>query len=67
MDLEKLKEAVNTLKKHRECSMSDFCDGVCSNCPCHYTAKDLNNSIDVAITVISDVIKNMERLKNRQS
>lgn len=69
MDLEKLKEALNTLERYRKCiSMeSDYCDGACSMCPWDFTPEELDNSIAVSITVISDVIKNMERLKNGQS
>lgn len=67
MDLEKLKKALNTLENHRKCIQLDHCDGACSKCPCNYTAKDMNDSIDVSITVIGDVIKNMEVLKNGQS
>lgn len=67
MDLEKLKEAINTLDRYRKCIKMDHCDGVCPKCPCNYTPEDLDNSIDVSITVIGDVIKNMERLKNGQS
>ena len=67
MDLEKLKEAVNTLEKYRKCIKMDHCDGVCVECPCNFSSEDVDNSIDVAITVINDVIKNMEKLKNSQS
>lgn len=66
MDLEKLKEAVNTLEKYRKCIKMD-CDGVCPKCPYNFTQEDVDNSINTAITVINDVIKNMERLKNGQS
>lgn len=67
MNLEKLKETVNTLEKYRKCIKMDYCDGVCPNCPCNFMPEDVDNSIDTAITVINDVIKNMERLKNGQS
>ena len=67
MNLEKLKEAVSTLEKYRKCIKMDHCDGVCPKCPCNYTVEDFDNSIDVGITVMNDVIKNMERIKNRQS
>lgn len=66
MDLEKLKEAVNTLEKYRKCGYME-CNGECVECPCNYDTADLDISIDVAITVMNDVIKNMEKLKNRQS
>ena len=66
MDLKKLKEAVNTLEKYRKCGYTD-CLGECEECSYNYGTADLDNSIDVAITVINDVIKNMERLKNGQS
>lgn len=63
MNLEKLKKSVNTLEKYRKCIKMDHCDGVCQNCPCNYSFEDLDNSIDVGITVMNDVIKNIERLE----
>lgn len=65
MDLEKLKKARNTLENYRKCELVE-CDGKCVDCPCYYDPGDINDSVDVAITVINDVIKNMERLKNGQ-
>ena len=67
MDLKKLKEAVNTLEKYRKCIQMDHCDVVCQKCPYDFSLGDLHNSIDVGITVMNDVIKNMEKLINRQS
>ena len=66
MDLERLKKAVAVLKNYYTCGKID-CAGVCSDCPYNYSEKELNDSVNVAITVISDVIKSMERLKNEQS
>jgi hypothetical protein len=66
MDLKKLKEAVNTLEKFRKCGYTD-CLCECAECSYNYDTADLNNSVDVAITVMNDVIKNMEKLINRQS
>ena len=67
MNLEKLKEAVNTMEKYRKFIKMDHRDGTCPKCPCKFLSEDVGNAIDVAITVMNDVIKNMEKLINRQS
>jgi hypothetical protein len=66
MDLKKLKEAVNTLEKYRKCGHTE-CHGECVECSYNYDTADLDNSVDAAITVMNDVIKNMEKLINKHS
>lgn len=66
MDLERLKAAADILKKYNDC-INTNCDGNCDKCSCYYESEAFEFAIDTAITVIGDVIKNMEKLKNEQS
>lgn len=66
MDLERLKATADILKKYKDCINMD-CDGNCDKCSYYYELESFEFAIDTAITVIGDVIKNMEKLKNEQS
>jgi len=66
LDLERLKATTDILKKYKGCINMD-CDGNCDKCSCYYETESFEFAIDTAITVIGDVIKNMEKLKNEQS
>ena len=65
MKIEELKKARDILSKVLKChktSVTD-CHIACDICPNNYFSKEEDSALDTAITVMGDVINQMERME----
>ena len=67
MKIEELKKARDVLSKVLKCHKTSVidCKIACDICPNNYFSKEEDRALDTAITVMGDVIKQMERMENR--
>ena len=65
MKIEELKKARDILSKVLKCHKTSVidCKIACDICPNNYFSKEEDGALDTAITVIGDVIKQMERMQ----
>lgn len=65
MKIEELKKARDTLSKVLKCHKTSVinCKIACDTCPNNYFSKEEDRALDTAITVMGDVIKQMERME----
>lgn len=64
MKIEELKEAREVLTRVLGCHKTEGCNVTCDICPNNFFDKEEDRALDTAITVIGDVIKQMERMQN---
>ena len=63
MKIEELKEACDVLTRVLGCHKTEGCNVACDICPNNFVSKEEDRALDTAITVIGDVIKQMERME----
>ena len=63
MKIEELKKACDVLSNAVKCHKNDDCDGECDTCSYNFSEEEYDEALDTAITVIGDVVKQMERIK----
>ena len=63
MKIEELKHARDILTNVVKCHKTVGCNVACITCPNDYDGDDYDEALDMAITVIADVIKQMERMQ----
>lgn len=65
MKIEELKKARDILSKVLKCHETSVidCKIACDTCPNNYFSKEEDSALDTAITVMGDVIKQMERME----
>ena len=65
MKIEELKKARDILSKVLKCHKTSVidCRIACDTCPNNYLSKEEDIALDTAITVMGDIIKQMERLQ----
>jgi len=63
MKIEELKKVRDILSNVLQCHKTEDCDVACSTCPKDFDEDDYDEALDTAITVIGDVIKQMERIQ----
>ena len=65
MKIEELKEARGVLTRVLGCHKTEGCNVACDICPNNFDENEYDEALDTAITVIGDVIKQMERIEMR--
>ena len=66
MKIEELKEARGVLIRVLGCHKTEGCNVACDTCPNNFFSKEEDRALDTAITVIGDVIKQMEKETTRE-
>ena len=66
MKIEELKKVRDILSNVLQCHKTEDCDVACSTCPKDFDEKKYDKALDTAITVIGDVIKQMEKMTTRE-
>lgn len=66
MKIEELKEACGVLTRVLGCHKTEGCNVACSVCPNDFDDYEYDEALDTAITVIGDVIKQMEKMTTRE-
>lgn len=66
MKIEELKEACGVLTRVLGCHKTEGCNVACDTCPNNFFSKEEDKALDTAITVIGDVIKQMEKMTTRE-
>ena len=62
MKVEELKKARDILSNALNCHKTEECDAECDTCPNNFNAEEYGEALDTAITVMGDVIKQMEKM-----
>lgn len=65
MKIEKLKKVRDILSNVLKCHKTEDCNVACGICPNNFDENEYDEALDTAITVIGDVIKQMERIEMR--
>lgn len=63
MKIEELKKVRDILSNVLQCHKTEDCDVGCDTCPNNFDEDDYDEALDTAITVMGDVIKQMERIQ----
>lgn len=63
MKIEELKKVRDILSNVLKCHKTEGCDVACGICPNNFDENEYDEALDTAITVIGDVIKQMERIQ----
>ena len=66
MKIEELKKVRDILSNVLKCHKTEYCNVACSTCPKNFDEDDYDKALDTAITVIGDVIKQMEKMTTRE-
>lgn len=66
MKIEELKEARGVLTRVLGCHKTEDCNVACGICPNNFDENEYDEALDTAITVIGDVIKQMEKMTTRE-
>ena len=61
MKIEELKKTRDILSNVLTCHKTEDCDVACSTCPNDFDEDEYDEALDMAITVMGDVIKQMEK------
>lgn len=65
MKIEELKKVRDILSNVLKCHKTEDCNVACGICPNNFDENEYDEALDTAITVIGDVIKQMERIEMR--
>ena len=65
MKIEELKEARGVLTRVLGCHKTLTCNIACDTCPNNFVSKEEDKALNTAITVMDDIIKQMERMQNK--
>ena len=65
MKIEELKKVRDILSNVLKCHKTEDCNVACGTCPNNFDENEYDEALDTAITVIRDVIKQMERIEKR--
>lgn len=66
MKIEELKKVRDILSNVLKCHKTEDCDVACSVCPNDFDEYEYDEALDTAITVIGDVINQMEKMTMRE-
>ena len=65
MKIEELKKARDILSKVLKCHKTEDCNVACGTCPNNFDENEYDEALDTTITVMGDVINQMERMEMR--
>ena len=65
MKIEELKKVRDILSNVLKCHKTDGCNVGCDTCPNNFDENEYDEALDTTITVIGDVINQMERMEMR--
>ena len=65
MKIEELKKVRDILSNVLKCHKTEDCNVACGICPNNFDENEYDEALGTAITVIGDVIKQMERIEMR--
>ena len=66
MKIEELKKVRDILSNVLKCHKTEDCNVACSTCPNDFDENEYDEALDTAITVMGDVIKQMEKMTTRE-
>jgi len=66
MKIEELKKVRDILSNVLKCHKTEGCNVACGTCPNNFDENEYDEALDTAITVIGDVIKQMEKMTTRE-